>query len=533
MLLKWIEIVIVAACCAVGARHYIHMLQLESYQLPGYKRYLNRNFERIMRSTVLIGVIFTILDYVMPAILTPMTAGIPEKRGTIATIIVMALFAAVCGLLMLKAKHTPAKKPLVMTKRARRLYAALCLLTLIACTIISFVTLPPYLVYAVVAYLVLAAEFVEEPIEKAINAGFFKSAQQKLNERDDLIKIGITGSYGKTSTKFALRDILSVKFNVLATPSSFNTPMGVSSIVNNELKRSHQVFIAEMGARHVGDIKELVELVHPRYALLTSIGPQHMDTFGSINNIVNTKNEIMEGLPEDGVGFFASDGEFCDRLFVKCEREKYRTAYDPNRKPHMLIGEVQVDNQGSRFTLTCSDGTSARCRSKLLGRHNIQNIALAASCARRLGMTMEEIARGIRRIEPVEHRLQLIPGPITVIDDAFNSNPSGSAEALNVLSGFTSGRRIIVTPGMVEQGDKEDDINYAFGAQMRGRVDYAILVGPKHTAPIRTGMVDSGFDEEHIITVTDLTEATSELHKLGRPGDVVLFENDLPDNYNE
>ena len=532
MILKLIEIVIVAACCAVGARHYIHMLQLESYQLPGYKRYLGRNTERIMRSTVLIGVIFTVLDYVMPLILQPLTSGIPEKRGDIATVVMMVAFAVTCVVLTVRAMHMPAKKPLVMTKRAKRLYAALCLLTLISCAIISFITLPSYLVYAVIAYLVMAAEYIEEPVERFINAGYFKSAQQKLRERDDLIKIGITGSYGKTSTKFALRDILSVKYNVLATPSSFNTPMGVSSIVNNELKRSHQVFIAEMGARHVGDIKELVELVHPKYALLTSIGPQHMDTFGSINNIVNTKNEIMEGLPEDGVGFFASDGEFCDRLFVKCEREKYRTAYDPNRKPHMLISDVQVDTEGSRFTLTCSDGAYTRCHTKLLGKHNIQNIALAASVARRLGLTMEEIARGIRRIEPVEHRLQLIPGQITVIDDAFNSNPSGSAEALNVLSGFT-GRRIIVTPGMVEQGDKEDSINYAFGAQMVGKADYAILVGPRHTQPIRQGMLEAGFDEEHIFTVTDLNEATAELRKLGRPGDVVLFENDLPDNYNE
>jgi len=532
MILKWIEIVIVAACCAVGARHYIHMLQLESYQLPGYQRYLSRNFEKIMRSTVLIGVLFTVLDYVMPVILIPFTAGIPEHRGMIATIIVMLLFAAVCALLMVKAMHAPAKKPLVMTKRAKRLYAALCILTVIACTVVSFITLPPYLVYALIAYLVYAAEFIEEPVEKRINAGFFKSAQHKLDERDDLIKIGITGSYGKTSTKFALRDILSVKFNVLATPSSFNTPMGVSSIVNNELKRSHQVFIAEMGARHVGDIKEMVELVHPKYAMLTSIGPQHLETFGSINNIVNTKNEIMEGLPEDGVGFFASDGEFCDRLFMKCDKEKYRIAYDANRKPHMLISDVEVDTQGSKFVLTCSDGTYTRCHTRLLGKHNIQNIALAASVARRLGLTMEEIARGIRRIEPVEHRLQLIPGQITVIDDAFNSNPSGSAEALNVLSGF-KGRRIIVTPGMVEQGEHEDKLNYAFGAQMPGKVDYAILVGPKHTQPIKNGMVEAGFDEEHIFTVSNLTEATSELRKLGRPGDVVLFENDLPDNYNE
>ena len=532
MILKWIEIVLVAACCAAGARHYIHMLQLESYQLPGYKRYLNRNLDRIMRSSMLVGVIFTVLDYAMPLILQPFTSSVPDARPTIATIVVMAIFAAVCAVMLVRAMHAPAKKPLVMTKRACRLYAALCILTLAACALVSCITLPPYLVYAATAYLVLAAEYVEEPLEKFINAGYFKAAQQKLNERDDLIKIGITGSYGKTSTKFALREILSVKYNVLATPASFNTPMGVSSIVNNQLKRSHQVFIAEMGARHVGDIKEMVELVHPRYALLTSIGPQHLETFGSINNIVNTKNEIMEGLPEDGVGFFASDGEFCDRLYAKCRREKYIVGYDADRKPHMLISDVQVDSEGSRFTLTCSDGTYSRCRTKLLGRHNIQNIALAASAARRLGLTMEEIGRGIRRIEPVEHRLQLIPGQITVIDDAFNSNPAGCAEALNVLSGF-DGRRIIITPGMVEQGDKEDSLNYAFGAQMPGKVDYAILVGPKHTEPIRTGMIEAGFDEEHIFTVKDLTEATSELRKLGRPGDVVLFENDLPDNYNE
>ena len=532
MVLKWIEIVFVAACCSVGARHYIHMLQLESYQLPGYKRWLTRNFDKIMRSTVLIGVLFTALGYVMPVLINPLTSGIPEHRGTIASIIVMVLFAALNAVMFVRAKNAPAKKPLVMTKRAKRLYAALCILTLVACAVIASATLPPYIVYAVIAYLVYAAEFIEEPVEKHINAGFFKSAQQKLNERDDLIKIGITGSYGKTSTKFALRDILSVRYNVLATPSSFNTPMGVSSIVNNQLQRSHQVFIAEMGARHVGDIKEMVELVHPKYAMLTSIGPQHLETFGSINNIVNTKNEIMEGLPADGVGFFASDGEFCDRLFMKCDKEKYRIAYDPNRKPHMLISDVQVDTQGSKFTLTCSDGTYTRCHTRQLGRHNIQNIALAASVARRLGLTMEEIARGIRRIEPVEHRLQLIPGQITVIDDAFNSNPSGSAEALNVLSGF-SGRRIIVTPGMVEQGEHEDKLNYAFGAQMPGKVDYAILVGPKHTQPIRSGMIEAGFDEAHIFTVSDLTEATAELRKLGRPGDVVLFENDLPDNYNE
>ena len=532
MILSLIEIALTAACCAVGARHYIHMLQLESYQLPGYKRYLNRTMDSMFRRLVLVGVVFTLLGFVMTFILQPFTEGIPGQRKDIATIVTLILFVIVSGILAYLDFRAPAKKPLVMTKRATRLYAALCLIVLLSCAVVSFIGLPPYIIYAAVAHLVYAAEYAEEPLEKRINMGYFRAARQKLDERSDLVKIGITGSYGKTSTKFALRDILSVKFNVLATPSSFNTPMGVSSIINDKLKPEHQVFIAEMGARHVGDIKEMCELVHPKYSVLTSIGEQHLETFGSITNIVNTKNEIMEALPEDGVGFFASDGEYCDRLFAKCEREKYRVSYDPIRKPHMLIGEVQVDTEGSRFTLTCADGTYTRCRTKLLGKHNIQNIALAASVARRLGLTMEEIARGIRKIEPVEHRLQLIPGQITVIDDAFNSNPSGSAEALNVLSGFP-GRRFIVTPGMVEQGEREDSLNFAFGTQMPGKVDVAILVGPKHTRPIYEGMVEAGFDEDRIYVADDLSEATKTLRDLGRPGDVVLFENDLPDNYSE
>ncbi len=532
MTLNWIEIVLTAACCAVGARHYIHMLQLESYQLPGYKRYLNRTLDRMFRRLVLLGVVFTLLGFVMTFILQPFTAGIPEKRAGIAMSVTLALFIITTSTLAYVDFRAPAKKPLVMTKRARRLYATLAVIALVSCAIVSFIGLPPYIMYAAVAYLVYAAESVEEPLEKRINMGYFNAARQKLDARSDLIKIGITGSYGKTSTKFALRDILSVKYNVLATPSSFNTPMGVSSVINDKLKREHQVFIAEMGARHVGDIKEMCELVHPKFSVLTSIGEQHLDTFGSIMNIVNTKNEIMDALPPDGVGFFASDGEYCDRLFAKLEREKYRVAFDPMRKPHILIGEVEVDTQGSRFTLTCSDGTYARCRTKLLGRHNIQNIALAASVARRLGLTMEEIARGIRRIEPVEHRLQLIPGQITVIDDAFNSNPAGSREALNVLGGF-EGRRFIVTPGMVEQGEREDSLNFAFGTQMHGKVDVAILVGPKHTRPIYDGMVEAGFDEGRIYVVQNLNEATDLLREMGRPGDVVLFENDLPDNYSE
>ena len=477
-----IRIVLVAACCAVACRHFVHMLQLESYQLPGYRRWMSRNRDRQLKN-LLVGLVGVVLSWYLPVFFSLFITE-RVRRESVAKWVMLALFVAVTVVLAVLDLRAPAKKPLVFTRRVRRLYGFIVLLCLAGSALLSLISLPPYLLYAGNCYIVMGAAALAQPLENRINGQFFERARKKLEDRPDLIKIGITGSYGKTSTKFVLRDILSQKYRVLATPASFNTPMGLSRVINEQLKGEHQIFIAEMGARHVGDIKELCELVHPKYGLLTSVGPQHLETFGSIENIAGTKYELIEALPKDGIAFFSSDGSYVDRLFAKCEREKYRVGFNPDRQPYMLATDIEVGPQGSRFTLKCADGESLRCRTRLLGRHNIQNIALCAAVARKLGLTMEEIARGVRIIEPIEHRLQLIPGAMTVIDDAFNSNPAGSQEALNVLSGFP-GRRIIVTPGMVEQGAKEDELNYAFGTQMVNCVDVAILVGPKHTKPIR------------------------------------------------
>ena len=530
-MLTILKIVVAAACCAAACRHYVHMLQLESYQLPGYQRWLSRNREAMLKQTVAVGFAATLLNWYMPILLSLFIMQ-AEKRAVIAEYVMLVLFLGACGVLFYLDLRRPEKKPLAFTPRVKRLYACICALCLALCALLAVLHIPPYLAYAAVAYIVYAAALIMQPVENHINKGFFDSARKKLEARPDLIKIGITGSYGKTSTKFALRDILSQKYNVLATPASFNTPMGLSRVINEQLRPEHELFIAEMGARHVGDIKELCELVKPKYGLLTSIGPQHLETFGSIENIAGTKNELIEALPEDGVAFFSSDGSYVDRLYMRCSHEKYRSGFAGERKMYMTVKDVTVGPDGSKFALECQDGGRINCTTRLLGRHNIQNIALCAAVARRLGLQMDEIARGIRVIQPVEHRLQLIPGPITVIDDAFNSNPTGAAEALSVLSGFP-GRRLIITPGMVEQGEKEDDLNYKFGTQMPGCVDIVILVGPKHTKPIYEGLIAHHFPKENIHVARDLDEATSFLGQLGQPGDTVLFENDLPDNYNE
>ena len=172
------------------------------------------------------------------------------------------------------------------------------------------------------------------------------------------------------------------------------------------------------------------------------------------------------------------------------------------------------------------------CETKLLGRHNISNLVLSCLAAKKLGLSMEEIAQGVSLVKPVEHRLQLIPGELNVIDDAFNSNPVGAREALSVLAAFP-GRHLIITPGFVEMGEDEDRFNYQLGRQIASACDAAILVGPRHTKPILQGLLKEGFDESRILTVSTLDEATAHIRDFVGRGDAVLFENDLPDNYKE
>ena len=301
--------------------------------------------------------------------------------------------------------------------------------------------------------------------------------------------------------------------------------MGLSRVINEQLEDDCEVFIAEMGSRHVGDIRELCQLVEPQYGVITSIGAAHLETFGNIATVANAKFELIESLPKDGCAFFGTGGEI-DKLYARCHMRKVSAGIETG---NVRAYDIESGPFGSRFTLARGE-EHVRCETQLLGRHNIANITLASAVASELGMKLSEIARGIRKIQPVEHRLQLIRGPVSVIDDAFNSNPEGAKEALNVLSGFL-GQRVIVTPGMVEMGEEEDRYNYIFGTQIAAVCDAAILVGEKHTKPIAKGLVQSGFDRNKLFVVASLEEAQEKLKSLVKSGDVVLFENDLPDNY--
>ncbi len=523
-----------SAGCVLAGRILFHYFQLESYQHPGYFRTVRRNALKAFLPGMIEALVWA-LSLLLFAVL------IPEDNDWL-PVVCSSAAALICGALLHRfARDRHAKKQFRYTPRMKRLYAVSFI---VFCgLLIAFRFCVPADAAAVSSVLIMAfplflplwvalAGLIAWPIEKAISEMYFRDAQRILRERKDLIKIGITGSWGKTSVKFILGTILSEKYNTLVTPSSFNTPMGVTRVIRSSLEPGHRVFIAEMGARHVGDIKEMCRLVHPEIGILTSVGPQHLDTFKTVERVAKTKYELIDALPDNGRCFFQDDQGICLDLYRKTVKPKSLSGMNAETDD-VWAEEIAVSPEGSRFTL-CTREFRIPCQTALLGELNIRNIILCASVALSLGLSKEQIARGISRLTPVEHRLQLIPnaGGITIIDDAFNSNIRGAEQAFQVLKEFPP-RRIIITPGMVELGKLEYDMNREFGKKMADGCDTAILVGKKRSTAIREGLTGAGFPENSIRIADSLDEAINIMHTIARSGDTVLFENDLPDNYSE
>ena len=535
----WLPCLCMAAGMLLSARRLTHYFQLESYQFHGYFKTLRRLWKRAALPCLGLGSAYIGLY----AVLVYALAFGKEEGGDLSFLTVL-LAAAIClpfvllGWIVRRlATRQPEKKKFALTARMKRLYIALALLLLILLFAVYLIWRREtagifYAALALVLPLLVAlAGALAWPVERLIFQLYFRDAEKKILKNPRLIRIGITGSYGKTSTKFILADILSQKYNVLATPASFNTPMGVTRIIRERLTPAHQVFIGEMGARHVGEIKELSRLVHPQIGILTAVGPQHLDTFKTLDRITKTKYELIEALPEDGLSVFLDDGDIVTGLYRKTTKARLLAGKEG---ADAWAEDVRVSPRGSHFTLRLRGWDPIPCETALLGEHNIRNILVCALVAKYLDLTPEQIRRGISALKPVEHRLQLMKtgGGVTVIDDAFNTNPRSSREALKVLSSFP-GRRIIVTPGMVELGKDEDKYNQEFGRAMAGSVDIAVLVGKRHTAPIRQGLTEEGFPESSIYTCASLQEAVAAVNSLLRPGDTVMYENDLPDHYSE
>jgi UDP-N-acetylmuramoyl-tripeptide--D-alanyl-D-alanine ligase len=561
-----VALVLLALAVRLAGRQHrlLHLLQLEHYENARLMLWLRRRDELLAPREI------TAVALLFAAAVAASASGAGWLCG--------ALLLAACPLALLGPMdwRRKAVKPLVLTGRAKRLLAvallAPTLLTLAAIAIapagLSTAGLAVLLALGLLLLMgapwtMLAANATLRPLQSAINRRYEQRARRSLREWSPQV-VGITGSYGKTTTKFCVGEVLAADRCTLVTPESYNSLLGVIRTINERLQARHRAFVVEMGMFRRGDIAELCELTHPTVGVITAIGPMHLERLGSIEAIAAAKGELPAALPAGG--HFVTNGE--DPRCVELARGAHvpvtlfgihdpnptavvaaashgegtppRTTPSPKKDPEVQViaRDIQLVDGRTIFQLQLDgpDSPPIEVSAGLLGRHNVLNLLAAAAVGRVLEIAPERIVAGLAQVQAPAHRLQPIHNAragVVVIDDAYNSNPDGAAAALEVLREHPATRRLLVTPGMVELGEQEEELNRRFGEHAGAVCDLAILVGPTRTAPIRAGLAGAGMDAQSIHVVRDIAEATALLARLTRAGDVVLFENDLPDTYAE
>ena len=507
------------ASAFTSLQRHIHMYQQNSYFL---KRYFNWGKNHIgfkLWFNVILALATLILFFF--------------KLDVV--VLVLAVVTFLIKLFALKVYTKTAIKKLVYTARIKRLVAfatfvlVLCLLlflTLLNNPTLSILAFALILLLASVpACLLVVSAFVMSSVEKAISNTYVKDAKNILKSMPNLKVIGVTGSYGKTSAKFILKRILSEKYNVTATPESFNTPMGIVRTVREHLTPQTEIFIAEMGAKNIGDINELCLLAKPTMGIITAVGPQHLESFKTVENVAKTKFELADYTNNVYVNF--------ESEAAKQKAAEYVThPYGLDENCETYAKNITVSYKGTEFDLVHFN-TEIHLTTKLLGNHNVINIVGACAIALELGVSPESIKYAVSTLASTEHRLEkkaFLNGS-TLLDDSYNSNPEGSKMAVEVLGQFEGKTKIIVTPGMVELGEKEFEFNYKLGEYAAKVCDYLIFVGETRSIPLKKAAIDNGFNEENIFVVKRFKDSLDLLQKLCNKDTVVLFENDLPDNY--
>lgn len=491
---------------------YLHMYQLNFYKTDMYLHWCRVNIQKITLRLILA--------------LAPLLV----LTGDLALQILSAFFLVVSvGILV--PKNT--KVPLKITGRVLRIVAIELLLSALVLMfkpsetefIIRFAIL-----CGIAPIFCLIANTVLFPVEVIGRKRYINGAKKILASHKDLIVIGITGSYGKTSLKNFLGEILSEKYDVLVTPKNYNTELGIARTIRKYLKPTHNVFICEMGAMWEGDIAKCCEIAEPRYGIITAIDSQHLQTFGSIEAIARAKFELATAV-------IANQG----KLYLNYDNENVRQystdinqySYGLDRQYDFYSDHLKSDEDGQSFNFHHDDQV-IEVQTKLLGIHNIENLTGAIAVAKELGVSDEDIKFAVRRIKSVPHRLEYINrGDLGIIDDSYNSNPISSKLAVDTLAQFT-GKKVIVTPGLIELGAEEERYNKELGEHIaKQKIDYVYLVGNSpQTDAVEAGLSEAEFTNEKIQRVDSPQEAVSYATKK-YPADklTVLLLNDLPDNY--
>lgn len=501
----------------------IAILQQEGYAGGAFLRwyYRSRNIERKKASLLALSI----------ALLTALFCVCFSFLGYgLANLISVLPFAGIIAFYCVAEKKHALKVPLKTTNRIIRLVTAYTVVMFALCVGLGFalgwisiaadtgwvylLRFVPFALVPLVSPLVLAlVNLCMKAYEIPHARKFIRRAETAL-AASRAVKVGITGSFGKTSVKQFAAAILSVKYNkVLSTPASFNTPAGIARTVN-ENGADADIFLAEMGARRTGDISELCDMVRPSVGVVTGVCAQHTETFGSLEAVRAEKGVLAERTEKCVLG---------------------RSAADMDRGNALVMGrdfdaeEIVLSLRDTRFTLRLPEG-SIPVVIPVLGRHAAEDVALAAALCSLLGMTLSEIAEGIASIRPVAHRLERKDANgVIILDDAYNCNAAGAQNAVEVLR-LAEGRKYVVTPGIVELGQLEEEVNGALGAALVG-LDRVVLVGETLVLDVRNGYLQAGGDASALTVVPTLAKAQELLAKELADGDCVLFLNDLPDVY--
>lgn len=512
--------------------NYLTMFQQNGYYFKNYQTWIKSNLYKIIAKYFIFILIVLIIN--------------------IFNVLILNIFLNLISILVLcftiwfKIKLTKQKQRIKIkyTPRIKRLIATFILLLIIdfVLTLMFVFNFNIWIGIVIILILnnlflpilILLTNLVNSPIEKTINKKYFNEAKKKVTDFTGEV-IALSGSYGKTTTKNFVYTILSQNYFVYQTPASFNSTMGLTISIRKDLKPIHDIFLAELGAKQNKDLDDVMELTSPDLVILSSIGPQHLETFKTMENIINTKFAIVEKLQKNKLALLNYDNEYIKNYKIKNKDVKIITYGIENKDVNYQIRNIELTKEGSIFDVYYNGViiNKEKFKTKVLGKLNLLNICAGIGIAHQKKMKIEDILKGVLKITSPKNRLELKnQGNYIMIDDAYNSNPVGSKEALNVLKQF-KGRKIVVTPGMIELGSKQKELNYKFGTYMLGSCDYVILVGQKISKDIYDGLKKSNFKMENVFVVNHINEAFSKLNTLCKNDQInyVLFENDLPDVY--
>lgn len=440
---------------------------------------------------------------------------------------------------MRKTPGTQPRQKIIWTLKAKLIFGLAVLLHVFSAFLfyllhLYFWTKILWFIFFLIAFLniyplffVLAALLIW-PLDFLAKTWIVARAKRKLRNLPDLKIIGITGSYGKTTIKEALESVLARKYRVLKTPENINTPVGIARLILRELNPEVEILIVEMGAYRVGDIKTLCQIAPPDVAVLTGINEAHLERFGSIEKTIRGKFEIVDHAKPNALAVLNSDNQLVMKNYqarIRSRKVEFYSAYkaknvefDSNPVLPLYKGEVEGVHIQTQILGEYVFGIAHACI--IIGKH--------------LGLTIEQIQDGIAAFKPIPHRLQPIYNAATdvlVIDDSYNGNPAGAREAIEVLGKFRNRRKIYITPGLVEMGERTAQVHREIGQQLGKVADKVILIKNSATPFIAEGLAQTNFHSQNIIWFPSSQSAHAAISSIVQKGDVILFQNDWPENY--